>query len=143
MKVQLNEIVSTNTAKLCVLPYPNHPKGCPNFNKKEGCPPNTPLWDSIIKPPYYLFYQQFDLQKQEQRMLKRHPRWSKRQARCCLYWQRKVVKSLLDDAWGFLLGLEYDTNDRYVLIDNGDILSYCKGRYTFQGNSFVYYGLCR
>jgi hypothetical protein len=28
--------------KLCRLPYPNHPKGCPNYGKRALCPPKAP-----------------------------------------------------------------------------------------------------
>ena len=118
MKVQLKEVVSADTAKWCRLPYPDHPKGCPNFDKKENCPPFAPLWNWLVEAPYYLVYQRFDLEAQEKKMLAKHPNWSKRQARCCLYWQRKIVKELLNDAEGVRIGLEYDINERFIVIEN-------------------------
>ena len=27
----------------CMLPYPNHPKGCPNHGQKSHCPPFAPI----------------------------------------------------------------------------------------------------
>lgn len=86
----------------CRLPYPGHPKGCPNFGKKEGCPPKAPRYDEVIDPPYYLVWQQFDLAAQEKRMKERHPEWSTRQARCCLYWQRGLMSEIIDEAWAFI-----------------------------------------
>lgn len=131
MKVQVKEIVSGDTAKWCKLPYPDHPKGCPNFNKREGCPPNAPNFGELIEWPYYLVYYKFDLEAQEKRMLQKHPNWSKRQARCCLYWQRRVIKELLADAWGLLLELEFHTKDSYTVIENPegagiDLFKTCK-----------------
>lgn len=131
MKVQLKEIVSGDTAKWCILPYLDHPKGCPNYNKKKGCPPNTPNFEELIEWPFYLVYKKFDLGVQEKQMLLKHPDWSKRQARCCLYWQRGVVKELIDEAWGFLIELEYHTKNGYTVIENPegagiDLFKTCK-----------------
>lgn len=106
MKIQLEEIISANTVEWCKLPYPNHPKGCPNFGKRGGCPPDAPLWQSLVESPYLLVYQRFDLEAQENRMLKKHPNWSTRQARCCLYWQKSVTSSVIAEAQKFVL-LDY------------------------------------
>lgn len=38
----------------------------------------------------------FDLAEFAQKMRSRHPEWSDRQCRCCLYWQGTVNKSLKD-----------------------------------------------
>lgn len=118
MKVQLKEIVSGPTAKWCNLPYSDHPKGCPNFGKKDGCPPFAPRWNELIESPFYLVYRKFDLEAQEKRMLEKHPKWSKRQARCCLYWQRHVIRCLSDEAWCDVMDLEYQTGDCYDVIEN-------------------------
>lgn len=119
MKVQLKEIISTNTAKLCRLPYPDHPKGCPNFGKKQGCPPDTPLWHSLVESPYWLVYQRFDLDAQEKRMLEKHPNWSKRQARCLLYWQKGVYNSVISEAISYMNFLFFlSKGEKHRLISN-------------------------
>lgn len=98
MIVKLKEIVMGNTAEWCKLPYPDHPDGCPNFGKKKGCPPTAPLATDLITDPYYLVYLYYDLEAQEKRMKEKHPKWSTRQARCCLYWQRTVMKEVMVEA---------------------------------------------
>lgn len=78
----------------CKLPYPNHPKGCPNYGKKTSCPPKAPLFESFVKAPFTLVGVGFNLAEWAKAMKEKHPKWSDRQARCCLYWQGKVRKKL-------------------------------------------------
>ncbi len=83
----------------CKLPYPGHPKGCPNFNHKEGCPPQAPLVGDYfnLRKDHYFVVVQFDLGAHIDRMMEGHPHWSNRQARCVLYWQGGVNKNLKDE----------------------------------------------
>jgi len=81
----------------CKLPYPSHPKGCPNYGKKETCPPKAPLFNNIVKPPFVLVGVKFDLLVWTKQMKKKHSDWSDRQLRCCLYWQGKVRKRLREE----------------------------------------------
>lgn len=80
----------------CKLPYPNHPKGCPNFGRRETCPPLVPPIDEVFKldMPVWLVAVEFDLATHMDKMRKKHPNWSDRQLRCLLYWQGTVVKEL-------------------------------------------------
>jgi len=55
----------------CKLPYPNHPKGCPNYGKRKNCPPNVPLIDKIIAPPYILVAIKFNLKEHMKKMKKK------------------------------------------------------------------------
>ena len=89
-------IIDYRTREWCKLPYPDHPKGCPNYGKKSGCPPHAPLIEEFvdIHNLIWLVTVEFDLASHVQRMLKLHPKWSNRQARCVLYWQPKVNKEL-------------------------------------------------
>ena len=84
----------------CRLPYPDHPKGCPNYNHKATCPPKVCLVSDYfdLTEPLYLVAVHFDLGTHIQRMLGTHPKWSKRQARCVLYWQAGVNKGLAHEA---------------------------------------------
>lgn len=81
---------------LCVREYHNHKKGCPNYNKKNGCPPNLPMLDEVydLSKPIYAIYNIFDFKGHVDRMKERHPHWSKRQLENCLYWQGSARKKL-------------------------------------------------
>lgn len=81
---------------LCRRPYPGHPNGCPNYGRKQGCPPAAKMLGELVdcSQPVWAVYVRFDLEAQRQRMWFKHPKWSKRQAECCLYWQGKVGRHL-------------------------------------------------
>ena len=89
----------------CQLPYPGHPKGCPNFGKKNGCPPTSEIFSENYQPPYYLITETFDIESHIQKMKKRHPEWSERQCRNLLYWQKTVNKKLKEKAKQYLASL--------------------------------------
>ncbi|MEN6440913.1 MAG: hypothetical protein ABFD97_20275 [Syntrophobacter sp.] len=82
----------------CRLPYPGHPKGCPNYNKHDRCPPNARkleyFFDMDLK--LYLVHSEFDLQAHAEAMKIKHPEWTDRQCRCVLYWQSRSRKQLID-----------------------------------------------
>lgn len=87
----------------CLLPYPGHPKGCPNYGKKWCCPPKAKLlgdWLGDYKKAM-LICVEFNLKEHQEKMLERHPHWSLRQARCLLYWQARVNKKLEEATWRF------------------------------------------
>lgn len=96
---------------LCTHPYRNHPKGCPNFGKKEGCPPKSPLFADFVNEefPIYVVYNRFWLEEHVDKMRSIHPGWSDAQLRCCLYWQpraRKQLKAVVEKTlnalrWGY------------------------------------------
>jgi len=102
VKIKIKEInfntihFTLKAQKWCILPYPGHPKGCPNYNKNPLCPPNAPFLKKIITKfdYFYLIYAKFDLLKYKKLMLNKHPSWSDRQATCILYWQSSVKKLL-------------------------------------------------
>lgn len=87
---------------LCVKPYPLHSKGCPNFDKKEGCPPRAPQLPHFfdLTKPCYVIYNVFDFGAHVAKMRESHPSWSERQVTCCLYWQagaRKALRGLVEN----------------------------------------------
>lgn len=84
---------------LCTLPYYNHKKGCPNFNKKDGCPPGVGLFDKMydMDKPVYIIWNEFDLGAHVDKLKEKYPNWSEHQLKCCLYWQPKARKSLLEE----------------------------------------------
>ena len=87
----------------CKLPYPNHPRGCPNYGNRYSCPPEATLITEFIDiyKPMYLIAVEFDLANHISRMKHLHPNWSDRQARCVLYWQNKINKELRDECDNF------------------------------------------
>lgn len=89
-------IVDYRAREWCKLPYPGHPKGCPNFGHKATCPPQVCCIEGFIDlgKPMWLVVEAFDLRGHMDRMKATHPTWSNRQARCVLYWQASVNKRL-------------------------------------------------
>lgn len=92
--IGINIVIDKRAKEWCKLSYPDHPKGCPNFGKKIGCPPNTPDWEDVTKPPYYVVAIRFNLAVWIRIMKTKHKEMSDRQAQCCLYWQGAVRRKL-------------------------------------------------
>ena len=90
--------------KACRLPYPGHPRGCPNWGKRADCPPRAALLPDVLdlSNPVYVAYTSFDLGAHVERMRARHPDWSDRKLRCCLYWQGTARKALWKKIEAFL-----------------------------------------
>ena len=96
--VEVIPVIDFSMRKICTNPYPNHPKGCPNYGKKAGCPPQLPRIDQLlemdISQPIYAIFNKYDFKGHCDRMRAKHPKWSKRQVECCLYWQGTARKNL-------------------------------------------------
>lgn len=60
---------------LCRQAYPGHPKGCPNWGRKAGCPPAAPLIETLLDltRPVVAIFHVFDLAAHRQRMWALHP----------------------------------------------------------------------
>lgn len=87
----------------CLLPYPGHPKGCPNYNRSKICPPVAPLVVDFVdlERPLWFVVVDFNLKEHVARMMALHPNWSGRQTRCVLYWQGGVKSRLVASAKQF------------------------------------------
>ena len=98
-------VIDLYVRSYCRLPYPNHPRGCPNFGKRTICPPRAPRFEKLIDmtKPIYCIYHRFDLKEHTEKMQSRHPDWSDRKLRCCLYWQGTARKQLRLKTESFLL----------------------------------------
>ncbi|ATW24143.1 hypothetical protein [Candidatus Formimonas warabiya] len=94
--VSVNPILDYSVRELCKKPYYSHPNGCPNFNKKQGCPPQVKYFDQIfdITKPIYAICNVFSFLEHVKRMRRLHPEWSDHQLKCCLYWQGTARKQL-------------------------------------------------
>jgi predicted metal-binding protein len=95
--IQVVPQIDLSVRGLCTKVYPGHPKGCPNFNHKDGCPPGAPQFDDVydLSEPIYAIVNKFDISEHRKRMRNLHPTWSLRQLDCCLYWQPKARKQLM------------------------------------------------
>jgi len=102
--IEIKPVIDLKVRALCKHPYYNHRNGCPNFSKKEGCPPSAPLINDILdlSKPIFAIYNIFDLFFHVQKMRKKHPLWSYRQLSCCLYWQPTARKQLREEIRKFL-----------------------------------------
>lgn len=71
-------VLNKNVRALCVKEYPGHPKGCPNFNKKQICPPKVGLFDKEfdIEQPIFAIWNIFDLGAHVANLKSKHPEWS-------------------------------------------------------------------
>lgn len=97
MQTYLKDIVIDKSVRgLCVRPYPNHPKGCPNYEKRPTCPPQVKMINEVfdINKGFWIVWIDFDFAAHCKRMKKKHPNWSQRQIECCLYWQGTANKKL-------------------------------------------------
>ena len=96
MNAEIKPIINEKIQRLCVTPYYNHPRGCPNYNHKYGCPPNAPLLSEVVfmDRPIWFVWTEFNLADHRAIMRHKHPYWSRRQLDCLLYWQPKARKHL-------------------------------------------------
>lgn len=98
--VVTDNLILNEKAKIwCKLPYPSHPHGCPNYGKKDICPPRAPDVRDVLDFNESMFFVviRFDIGEHARRMKEKHPGWTDRQAHCLLYWQPKVVKALHEE----------------------------------------------
>jgi len=97
-------IIDYDVRQLCTNPYPGHPKGCPNYNKKKRCPPQAKFFEDVfdIDKPIYAIINTFDLESHIGRMRAKHPEWSPRQLKNCYYWQHQARKGLKQGIITFL-----------------------------------------
>ncbi|MEI6732024.1 MAG: DUF2284 domain-containing protein [archaeon] len=89
---------------LCRKPFYGHPHGCPNYGKKEGCPPGLPLIDKMLdfRSNIYVIYTPFNLGEFAERMKQAHPNWNNRQCYNPRIWQPTARKMHRADVTHFL-----------------------------------------
>uniref|UniRef100_A0A6M3X5Z6 Uncharacterized protein n=1 Tax=viral metagenome TaxID=1070528 RepID=A0A6M3X5Z6_9ZZZZ len=108
MIVPLHTVIYDERARdgtWCMAPYPNHPKGCPNF---PTCCESRSDFKEFQGYAWFAVIQEFDLKAHAERMKEKHPGWSERQARCVLYWQNSLRKRLREEAQRFAVPLTGD-----------------------------------
>lgn len=111
-----NIIIDYSVRDLCYRPYPNHPKGCPNYGKRGFCPPKCPQiedWFDILEG-FWVVWIIFDFATHRRNMRRKHPDWSQRQIDCCLYWQGTANKMLREEVADMEYYLEGRGGDWHV-----------------------------
>ncbi len=101
---EVKPVIDLLVRGLCRRRYPNHPRGCPNWNKRPTCPPQARLLGELLDltKPAYAVWSVFDLGAHRERMKARHSGWTRRQTDCCLYWQGTARKVLRNEVKRFL-----------------------------------------
>ncbi|BCN30041.1 hypothetical protein [Anaeromicropila herbilytica] len=114
-ELQKNNLCDSPFGK-CMVKYPGHNKGCPNYGKKANCPPNIPGFDQIfdMSKPIYAIYSIFNLKQHVEKMRDRHPNWTDKQCRCSLYWQGTAKKQLRINCVEFM---EQFKEKEYILVE--------------------------
>lgn len=95
-------VITPRVRKLCTKPYPHHPKGCPNYGKRDTCPPACKMFDKVFHwdRDIWALWVEMDFGTHVSRMRALHPEWSRRQLECCLYWQgsaRAYLRKMTDE----------------------------------------------
>lgn len=87
--IRVSPVIDPSVRELCCRPYALHPRGCPNFGKRDTCPPSAPLYSQVydLARPVWALVNEFDLGAHVEKMRSAHPKWSDLQLRCVLYWQ--------------------------------------------------------
>lgn len=73
--IEVKPIIDAAMRSLCRERYPNHPRGCLNWNKKKGCPPKAKMIDKILdmNKPIFAIYNKYPFGEHVQRMKNKHP----------------------------------------------------------------------
>jgi hypothetical protein len=117
--IRINKLIFTRkTRNWCQLPYPAHPRGCPNaYNGK--CPYDNSLWitDLIdLNRPMWFVYSEFDVTAHAARMRAAHPTWTDRQCRNLLYWQPTSRKQMKERAIALMKTLNNTATARIITL---------------------------
>ncbi len=107
--VRIKTLYTSNmVGQWCQLPYHNHPKGCPKFNKGTKCPPKQKMVDKLfdLNRPLYFVHSEFNLSEHIDRMRRKHPSWSYHQCKCVLYWQSTSRNQLKERSNFFMIILD-------------------------------------
>jgi predicted metal-binding protein len=97
-------VINPEVRGWCKLPYPGHPRGCPNFGKRADCPPRVGIIGDFfdLSKKHWLIVLPFDLAAFKEKMRIKHPAWSERQLGCCIYWQAGVKRRLREACLKFM-----------------------------------------
>jgi predicted metal-binding protein len=86
----------------CLDKYPNHSKGCPNWDQKEGCPPNIRYFPNVYSTNVYIAAVRFNFAEYLTYRRESHPDWTDRALKNPLYWQGHVRHELNELLFDYL-----------------------------------------
>lgn len=98
-------VINLKARDWCKLPYHDHPNGCPNYGVSEQCPPKVGIVSDVfdLGKKHWISVAEFNLSEHAEKLKAKHPGWSDKQCRCCLYWQNGVRKTLRKECESFIL----------------------------------------
>lgn len=127
-------VYEKNMRKLCLFPYHNHPRGCPNYGKHDDCPPKVCMFPRIFfEKEVYIAAVSLDFEKYltEKRFL--HPTWTERALRNSRHWQGHV-RAILKK---FATGKKQELPQGYELISNPEAMGINLTRTCAQAGIFL------
>jgi predicted metal-binding protein len=91
---------SKKIPSLCLHPYHQHARGCPNFNRRKDCPPRADFFLDQFQPQIFLAIVIFNFSAYLRQRKKIHPAWSERALKNSRHWQghlRAVLKKFVKE----------------------------------------------
>jgi predicted metal-binding protein len=86
----------------CLDPYHAHPKGCPNWNYKAGCPPHVPYFPDIYSTEVYIAAVRFNFAEYLSKKRIVHPDWTDRALRNPRHWQNHIRSEMRQFLFSYL-----------------------------------------
>ncbi len=82
--------------KWCRKPYAGYPNGCPNYGKRDSCPPKAACARKLVETyqHFYLVYAWFRIAEFAVRRQARFPKWTTKQLRNPRHWQAQLKRML-------------------------------------------------
>jgi predicted metal-binding protein len=86
----------------CLDPYYKHPKGCPNWGVKIGCPPEAPFFSDVYSKDVYIGAVKFNFEEYLFSRRQTHPDWTERAIRNPRHWQGHVRSEMRQFLFDYL-----------------------------------------
>lgn len=83
-----------NVRKLCLRPYFDHPKGCPNYGRRSDCPPQANRFLEVFEDSVYVAAVIFNFEDYLNLKRAEHPDWTERALRNPRHWQGHLRSEL-------------------------------------------------
>ena len=93
--IPLQYHTQSQTVKMCLKPYYRHPKGCPNFHIKKGCPPEVlNISQQYDTEHLNMILLRFPFEQYISAKSQIHPQWPLRQLANPRHWQGHLRSTL-------------------------------------------------
>lgn len=91
-KACVRPVVDSSMRGLCTRPYHAHPRGCPNYGRRDTCPPAAPFFFDTFdaKRDIWALWTEFDIGRHREKQRRRHATWSERALVNPRHWQGTV-----------------------------------------------------